>query len=89
MKDKQKRQGKAHIDAILNKNRDALLELLGNKNEAMVSTTVLTEKGINTNYHTHAKKYGNTSAWCVYEIEMYRIGDEQIKLVNSCANQNS
>ena len=88
-KAKSKRKSKYFIDKTLNTNREKMLELLNGKEEILVSTNALKEKGINTDYHTHSKRTPKGICWCVYEIEMYLINDDQVKLVNTCANQNS
>lgn len=87
LKARQKRQGKAHIDNILNHNRNALLELLGDSSEITVSKGQLSEKGFNMIYHTHRRINNKTEIWSVYEIDMYDLGNDQIKLINSQKNK--
>lgn len=75
-----KRQLKKKIDQPLDRNRNILMEILGNNKEIIRSKDWLLALGYNFSLYTYSIKIGKEVVPCVYEFIIQKINDNKYKI---------
>lgn len=82
----QKRKAKAQVDKILDKNRNILKKVLGEKKEVILSKDYLLGAGFHFSCLTHNIKIGETIYNCIYDFCYARLENNQYKIVPHATN---
>ncbi|WP_103866723.1 hypothetical protein [Aquimarina sp. I32.4] len=84
LKARRKRQAKAHLDRILDKNRSIMGFLLGDQKEVTRSHDFLLGAGFNFGCNTHTILDHQGIKWsCIYEYAYCRTEDEKFKIIKT------
>jgi len=81
-----KRKSKAQFDRILDKNRNILKAVLGNKKETSLSKEYLLGAGFHFGYLTHNVKNGDTIYNCIYDYCYTRLDKDRYKIIQNATN---
>lgn len=81
LKAARKRKAKARHDRVLDKNRNILQRLLGDKKEVVLSKDYLLGAGFNFRMQTHSLTSGQKVFVCIYDYAYTRLENNQYKIV--------